>query len=65
MCLVVQDSTAQYINGTAGHVSTRGVYEDGLPCVVVLIGAYNRQTGRPICGVVNQPFSSYDHDQQR
>lgn len=28
----------------------------GLPCVTVLIGAYLRSSGKPVVGVINQPF---------
>ncbi|CAH0729323.1 unnamed protein product, partial [Brenthis ino] len=54
------------IDGTAEFIS--GVKEDalpghGLPCVTVLIGAYLRSSGKPIVGVINQPF--YDNGKGR
>lgn len=39
-----------------------GVYREGLQCVVVLIGVYALRTGRPVAGVMNQPFSSHSDD---
>lgn len=52
------DCTSQYVKGVedSGPVGN-GIYEAGLQCVTVLIGAYCLKTGRPILGVVNQPFS--------
>lgn len=32
--------------------------ENGLFCVTVLIGVFNRETGEPIIGIINQPFYS-------
>eukprot|EP00048_Salpingoeca_helianthica_P003036 m.63157 g.63157 ORF g.63157 m.63157 type:complete len:434 (+) comp12453_c0_seq2:402-1703(+) len=32
---------------------------DSLPAVTVLIGAFDRRTGRPLLGVVNQPFNAF------
>ena len=37
-----------------------GVYADGLSCVVILIGAYMKQTGNAFLGVANQPFTVLD-----
>lgn len=53
--LTILDSTAQYIQGDVGIV-TDGLVSEGLQCVVVLIGVYNKTSGLPIIGVTNQPF---------
>jgi Inositol monophosphatase family len=60
LCTFCADATYQYIEGGDGTVSDIGVVSDGLRCVTVLIGAYDLQTGRPIIGCVNQPFSTQD-----
>uniref|UniRef100_A0A1B6MLS7 Inositol polyphosphate 1-phosphatase n=1 Tax=Graphocephala atropunctata TaxID=36148 RepID=A0A1B6MLS7_9HEMI len=51
------DSTAEYIAGGSVESEVAGVYCSGLPCVTVLIGAFDRLSGSPVLGVVNQPFS--------
>lgn len=51
------DGTAQYVNGTEGVSAGSGLYHSGLPCVVILIGAFHKTTGHPIAGVINQPFA--------
>ncbi|XP_068224014.1 inositol polyphosphate 1-phosphatase-like, partial [Palaemon carinicauda] len=58
------DSTGEYVNGKPGVCQGR-VYKNGLPCVTVLIGLYDRVTGLPVGGVVNQPFGLYDEESQR
>jgi len=35
-----------------------GIVVSGLPCATVLIGVFHRETGLPVAGVINQPFSS-------
>lgn len=49
-----QDSTGEYIS--AENKKSDGVYTAGLPCVTVLIGAFLRDSGVPVAGVINQPF---------
>lgn len=49
------DSTAQYIQGEVGEV-VDGMVTEGLQCVSVLIGVYDKSTGVPLVGVTNQPF---------
>lgn len=34
----------------------------GLGCVTVLIGAYDIESGKPIIGVINQPFHAQNED---
>ncbi|KAK3591996.1 hypothetical protein CHS0354_031501 [Potamilus streckersoni] len=53
------DSTAQYIQGQVGKMNLDGLVIEGLQCVCVLIGAYNKKTGLPVLGVINQPFYEY------
>ncbi|XP_059490742.1 inositol polyphosphate 1-phosphatase [Neocloeon triangulifer] len=50
------DSTAEYIQGAECSPNSHGIFTSGLRCATVLIGAYNRKTGEPMIGVVNQPF---------
>ncbi|XP_066959706.1 inositol polyphosphate 1-phosphatase [Macrobrachium rosenbergii] len=58
------DSTGEYVNGKSG-VCQGKVYKSGLPCVTVLIGIYDRVSGLPVGGVVNQPFGVFDEESQR
>uniref|UniRef100_H3BHB3 inositol-1,4-bisphosphate 1-phosphatase n=1 Tax=Latimeria chalumnae TaxID=7897 RepID=H3BHB3_LATCH len=54
------DSTNQYIKGET-DVKPRGeIYPSGLKSAEVLIGVYDRHTGHPIIGVVNEPFHQQD-----
>lgn len=56
------DSTAEYIagDGTDGSdglpTDPESMVKSGLHCVTVLIGAYDRSSGIPLMGVINQPF---------
>ncbi|XP_075747345.1 inositol polyphosphate 1-phosphatase isoform X3 [Rhipicephalus microplus] len=55
------DSTSEYIAGKWGDEDEgSGIVTSGLQCVSVLIGVYDRGTGRPVAGVVNQPFHHLD-----
>lgn len=54
------DSTFQYIKGYANEKTKDGVYSKGLQCVTILIGVYDRSSGLPIMGVINQPFVTRD-----
>ncbi|KAK8780789.1 hypothetical protein V5799_017870, partial [Amblyomma americanum] len=59
-CLV-SDSTSEYISGKWGDEDEgSSVVSSGLQCVSVLIGVYDRSTGLPVAGVVNQPFHHLD-----
>ncbi|KAL4222445.1 Inositol polyphosphate 1-phosphatase [Mactra antiquata] len=53
------DSTAQYIQGMVG-VESNDLVDEGLQCVAVLIGVYDKTNGLPIVGVTNQPFYTLD-----
>ena len=46
------DGTAEFISGVKGDAKPG----HGLSCVTVLIGAYLRSSGKPVIGIVNQPF---------
>ncbi|GFR04743.1 inositol polyphosphate 1-phosphatase [Trichonephila clavata] len=50
------DATAEFIQGKNEETDDLGIQHYGLQCVCVLIGAYELQSGKPILGVVNQPF---------
>jgi hypothetical protein len=50
------DSTAEYISGEEVKLSVGDMYQSGLQCVTVLIGVFDRISGQPIVGVINQPF---------
>lgn len=39
-----------------------GIVVSGLPCATVLIGVFHRETGVPVAGVINQPFSTLTQD---
>ncbi|XP_044262357.1 inositol polyphosphate 1-phosphatase isoform X2 [Tribolium madens] len=50
------DSTAEYINGI--EETTNGITIRGLKCVTVLIGVFDKKTGLPVVGVINQPWGT-------
>jgi hypothetical protein len=51
------DATSQYIKGGEGGGLEGGLLPTkGLGVVTVLIGAFQPSSGRPMLGVVNQPF---------
>ncbi|PAA71518.1 hypothetical protein BOX15_Mlig012578g1, partial [Macrostomum lignano] len=52
------DGTAEYISGGRDPEFRPGetVSQNGLPNVTVLIGVFDKATGLPIMGVINQPF---------
>lgn len=58
------DSTGEYVKGKSGHWEGN-IYNYGLPCVTVLIGLYDRTSGLPVGGVINQPFGVFDEESQR
>ncbi len=63
------DSTINYIRGSVrdSEYHVKGDLEltsRGLQVVTVLIGVYDRATGTPIIGVVNQPFARFDQEKQ-
>lgn len=50
------DATQEYIQGGHKESKCANIPANGLACVTVLIGVYDAITGRPLMGVVNQPF---------
>lgn len=54
------DSTNQYIRGRGDVAPVGGIYPSGLRSALVLIGAYDRHSGEPLLGVINEPFYRQD-----
>ncbi|XP_029007470.1 inositol polyphosphate 1-phosphatase [Betta splendens] len=54
------DATSQYIEGREEALEEGHLSPSGLHCALVLIGVYLRSTGRPVMGVINQPFNHKD-----
>lgn len=52
------DATAEYIQGKDKATRKPHIKANGLDCVTVLLGVYELDSGRPIMGVINQPFVS-------
>ncbi|KAL5285341.1 INPP1 family protein [Megaselia abdita] len=50
------DATKEYIDGETVFSDFPGITSSGLDCVTVLIGVFDRETGTPLIGVINQPF---------
>lgn len=57
------DCTSQYMSNSSPQ-EVDGVVVSGLPCATVLIGVFHRETGDPVAGVINQPFSVLTKDSQ-
>lgn len=56
------DATAQYIQGEEMASNFDNIMKSGLKCVTVLIGAYEKSSGEPIIGIINQPFFKHIDD---
>ncbi|NWH27563.1 INPP phosphatase, partial [Grus americana] len=54
------DSTNEYISGREDVAPIDGIAPAGLRSALVLIGAYDRRTGCPVLGVINEPFFCRD-----
>ncbi|XP_042652842.1 inositol polyphosphate 1-phosphatase [Tyto alba] len=54
------DATNEYISGREDVAPIDGIAPGGLRSALVLIGAYNRHTGCPVLGVINEPFFRRD-----
>lgn len=54
--LCIADGTNEYVAGKTEAPGPSGIHSSGLQCVTVLVGAFSRETGEPVLGVVNQPF---------
>ncbi|NWS79167.1 INPP phosphatase, partial [Crotophaga sulcirostris] len=59
------DSSNEYIAGREDVAPIDGIAPAGLRSVLVLIGAYDRRSGRPVLGVVNEPFFQRDPQTRR
>lgn len=55
LCLFV-DATEEYIRGVA-RTNFPNIPASGLECVTILIGLYDKGNGKPIGGIINQPFA--------
>ncbi|KAF0291741.1 Inositol polyphosphate 1-phosphatase [Amphibalanus amphitrite] len=57
------DCTSEYVRGAPAYTDdvTRLV-TSGLPAVTVLVGVFRRSSGRPVMGVVTQPFGNQNSD---
>lgn len=49
------DATEEYIRGVT-RTNQPNLPASGLGCVTVLIGMYDKGNGKPLAGVINQPF---------
>lgn len=58
-CYSHQDATDEYIKGVT-ITNYPNIPASGLGCVTVLIGAYDIESGKPIIGIINQPFYEQD-----
>lgn len=50
------DATSQYIEAAEESTPFANIEKSGLHCVTVLIGVFDKRTGCPIIGIINQPF---------
>ncbi|XP_056634903.1 inositol polyphosphate 1-phosphatase isoform X1 [Diorhabda sublineata] len=56
------DCTGEYVHGGAGKC-INNVHLNGLKCVTILIGVFNKNTGVPVMGVINRPFLDKEDSQ--
>lgn len=59
------DGTAEYINARSSSTDIPNIEKSGLVCTTVLIGAYNKDTSKPIIGVINQPFATQQEEKYK
>ena len=65
------DGTNNYIRGkTPSDVDADADFSDslersGLAVVTVLIGVFDRKSGKPLAGVVNQPFVRFNRSENQ
>ncbi|NWH67783.1 INPP phosphatase, partial [Geococcyx californianus] len=59
------DSTNEYIAGREDVAPIDGIAPAGLSSALVLIGAYDRCSGCPVLGVINEPFFKQDPQTRR
>lgn len=58
------DSTGEYVRGRPGE-ALGSIYKQGLQCVTVLIGLFDRHSGLPVGGIINQPFAAFSENKKR
>ncbi|NXP02060.1 INPP phosphatase, partial [Certhia brachydactyla] len=54
------DSTNEFIGGREDVATIDGIAPGGLRSALVLVGAFDRHTGVPVLGVINEPFFQRD-----
>ncbi|NXT99605.1 INPP phosphatase, partial [Buphagus erythrorhynchus] len=54
------DSTNEFIGGREDVAAVEGVAPGGLRSALVLVGVFERRTGVPVLGVINEPFFQRD-----
>ncbi|XP_064494878.1 inositol polyphosphate 1-phosphatase isoform X2 [Pseudopipra pipra] len=59
------DSTNEYIGGREDVPPVDGIAPAGLCSALVLVGAFDRLSGRPVLGVINEPFFRRDPQTRR
>ncbi|NXP43170.1 INPP phosphatase, partial [Leiothrix lutea] len=59
------DSTNEFIGGREDVAPIDGVAPGGLCSALVLVGAFDRHTGVPVMGVINEPFFQRDPQTRR
>lgn len=62
-CLFAIDGTNEYVQGTVSFPDN-GIYPYGIHCVTVLVGVFDRMSGEPLIGVINQPFCHLGDDEK-
>lgn len=50
------DATQEYIKAETQRKYPK-ICASGLECVTVLIGLYDKGNGKPLAGIINQPFN--------
>ncbi|XP_062366833.1 LOW QUALITY PROTEIN: inositol polyphosphate 1-phosphatase [Cinclus cinclus] len=59
------DSTNEFIGGREDVAAIDGIAPGGLRSALVLVGAFDRSTGIPVLGVINEPFFRRDPQTHR
>ncbi|NXO68622.1 INPP phosphatase, partial [Phainopepla nitens] len=59
------DSTNEFIGGCEDVAAIEGIAPRGLRSALVLVGAFDRRTGVPVLGVINEPFFQRDPQTHR
>uniref|UniRef100_A0A0P4W3X4 inositol-1,4-bisphosphate 1-phosphatase n=1 Tax=Scylla olivacea TaxID=85551 RepID=A0A0P4W3X4_SCYOL len=57
------DSTGEYVRGRPSQAKG-SIHQQGLQCVTVLIGVFDRRSGLPVAGIINQPFAIFTESNQ-